>query len=638
MKKNYASVANMEAWLRHPVLGDPSFDSFQRIGAPVHVSKPPYDWAVNGSLFCDFDGTWYCYAGLYQQGYLAHDPNLHSRFRIYRSTDKGASWQDLGWGMETGLCLEDHDVPNDSCPDVVLTWDERHKKYLLTYDTSTNDNTWEKAHDPRGHTADSGAGLAWADSPAGPFTRFKNLFLSNRRIFGSLGRWGRLYASSVYPRKNDYIAFCLADSNQHYAWALGVMTAPTPEGPWSDAHMVLSCDRPEYYPCPVEFHPVEVHDGVAVASATSVARGRNYQAVFAAPLEQATDPAAWKLTDDGSVWHAADTPQEYEGIWGQTYHGFVEKETGRYVVMFPSKNADDMGTINIAARPWDTPHTDGFTITTHGGAAVSPLLASYADFDLTAALAIKGQVDIAFDYQGILGPNDSVADSVPHADACKNYSALRLTADSAALVTVAADGVVTTHGSNKTDNPASLRLARKNGLVSAWVNGVPVCKDIPLPAAENAPLALVLAPRSRIDCTAFEVEGDPAPCTLHWNPVEGLLGAGQLHPTKDLVQPEADLAPDRWHRSAAGGYVGEGIIAAKWNLRGSAFAVKLAKGPGFGVAGIWLDGIFCGSVDLDGQGIAEYRLPAMMSDRRAVWVRPLRGRIGILGAEVTAEA
>lgn len=63
MKINYAKVDHMNAWLRHPVPGDPSFDTFERLGDAVHVSKPPYEWAVNGSVFCDFDGTWYYYAG-----------------------------------------------------------------------------------------------------------------------------------------------------------------------------------------------------------------------------------------------------------------------------------------------------------------------------------------------------------------------------------------------------------------------------------------------------------------------------------------------------------------------------------------------------------------------------------------------
>ena len=110
MKKDYAKTTHMDAWLRHPVLGDPSFDSFERLGDTVHKSQPPYEWAVNGSLFCDFDGSWYYYAGLYGYGYRG---SLRSRFKIYRSADKGMSWEDLGWGFEEGFVFDGHETPAD---------------------------------------------------------------------------------------------------------------------------------------------------------------------------------------------------------------------------------------------------------------------------------------------------------------------------------------------------------------------------------------------------------------------------------------------------------------------------------------------------------------------------------------------
>jgi len=96
------------------------------------------------------------------------------------------------------------------------------------------------------------------------------------------------------------------------------------------------------------------------------------------------------------------------------------------------------------------------------------------------------------------------------------------------------------------------------------------------------------------------------------------------------VETTDAIAPDRWHR-IPGGYIGEGNINAKWNLRGSAFSVQLQKGPGFGKAGIWVDGMLYGSIDLDGDGLAEYRIENLTFGRRAIHVRPLNGRIGIRG-------
>ncbi len=664
MKKDYAKTAHMNAWLRHPVLGDPSFDTFERLGETVHSSEPPFEWAVNGSLFCDFDGTWYYYAGLYGWGYLGSDP---CRFKIYRSKDKGASWEDLGWGMDTDFTFDGDDVPSSSCPDVFLVWDEKAKKYLLTYDTLTNDWTWEKAHSPYGHNADSGAAIAWADSPAGPFERVPQRFLSNRTAYGSLGRWGRIYASCVVPRKNDYIAFCLVDSNRHFAWALSVLTAPTAEGPWSLPHLVLSCERPEYYPCPLEFFPVEVHGDKVVAHATSVAMNRNYQAVFEADLEAAHEAAAWKMTADGNVWHAHDHPDEYTGIWGQTTHGFVEPETGRYIVMHASRNARDRGTLGLAWRPWDTPHSDGFVFTGHGGPSVSTLKAAYGAFELNAEFTTAGTVDFAFDYHGILGPDDSCSDSSPSHAALSNYSAVRVCGNACSVITVAPAGNAATHmhgtpavqqaaglraGSVPApavsltthtkafvgQNVTALRIVRdEKGRVSVWANDTLVCTGLTLPSYGASCPALIAMSHSRLECSRFEIDGEPLPYVWCWNTADAILGAGQLMPEKELVEPDDDLEADRWHRFA-GGYVGEGHIAAKWNLHGSDFAVAFQKGKGFGRAGVWVDGCYAACVNLDGEGGAQYRVESLAAGPHAILVRPLNGRIAITGCVVKGPA
>ena len=100
MKKDYAKTAHMNAWLRHPVLGDPSFDTFERLGETVHTGAPPFEWPVNGSVFRDFDGTWYFYAALYDHGCACKIP---APFKIYRSKDKGENWEDLGLGIAPGI-------------------------------------------------------------------------------------------------------------------------------------------------------------------------------------------------------------------------------------------------------------------------------------------------------------------------------------------------------------------------------------------------------------------------------------------------------------------------------------------------------------------------------------------------------
>ena len=626
--RDYAKTTHMNSWLRHPVLGDPSFDTFERLGDTVHRSEAPYEWAVNGSLFRDFDGTWYYYAGLYPYGYSDKMP---SRFRIYRSSDQGSTWEDLGWGLDTGYVFEGNAVPSDGCPDVVLFYDEKHKKYLLTYDTSTNDFTWAEAHNPYSK-AEAGVALAWADSPAGPFERMPHRILTDRMAAGSCGRFSRFYATTVVPRKNDYIAFILTDSGPHYAWGLAVSTAPEAEGPWTTPHMILSCDRPEYYPCPLEFYPAEVHSGRVYCSATSVAMNRNFQCIFEADLEDAHDPNAWTQTANGNVWHSHDHPDEHYGIWGQTYHGFIEPDTGRYVVMYPAKDARNYGTLNVAARPWDTPHSDGFTMTAHSGSSVSPLLTAYRDFSLNAEFTAKGCVDFAFAYEGVLGPNNSCADSVPSAASMSGYCAVRIEGKICSVISVSPDGSLRTLAEITLEESASqLSMEWKDDLFTASVNGRPLCIGLPLPesAGKTAPLALVLQKFSRIECGKFAVEGGAAPYTLAWNAVDALLGAGQLMPADEiLTDPAAAITPDVWHR-IPGGYMGEGLVAAKWNVIGSCFALPLSKSPAFGSIGVWVDGIFYGSADLSGEGKTRFEITGLKMGPHSIRIAPIRGRIAI---------
>lgn len=361
---DYAKKENWKGLMRHPVLGDPSFDTFEKLGDTVHRSQPPMSWAVNGSLFCDFDGSWYYYAGLYNYGYTCGEGEPYSHFIIYRSRDKGQSWECLGDPFETGFVFEGHKVPSDSHPDAVLSYDPKTQRYLLTYDYGDNNDNWEFAYKQGKDLPHSGAALAWAESPAGPFHRLPNHLFSNRELEGLLGRYCRMYATTVLPRENDYLALVLCDSHEYYAWALAAMTAPSIEGPWSQPRLVLSPDLPGYYPAPMEFFPAHVIGNRVFAPATSVAKNRNYQCLYSAPLEQAHLAEAWSLEQDGSLWHSRRDPDEHYGIWGQTFHGFVED--GRMVVMYPSKNAEDRGTLSVASRPADQPLSDGFVFSGHG--------------------------------------------------------------------------------------------------------------------------------------------------------------------------------------------------------------------------------------------------------------------------------
>src|SRR4051812_28694973 len=66
---DYAESRHVDAWLRHPVFGDPSFDAFERApGNPIHRGTPDFAWPVNTFLFIDPpSGNWYAYVGDYKE-------------------------------------------------------------------------------------------------------------------------------------------------------------------------------------------------------------------------------------------------------------------------------------------------------------------------------------------------------------------------------------------------------------------------------------------------------------------------------------------------------------------------------------------------------------------------------------------
>lgn len=641
LMKDYAKVQNRNSWLRHPTLGDPSFDTFQKLGDTVHRSEPPWEWGVNGSLFRDpKTDNWYYYAGIYPYGYAIGPDLPPSTFIIYRSCDKGKSWSCLGPGFQDDfyLTIDGQQALIKSHPDVVMQYDEESDRYWLTYDWGSSGNNWENAHSKNTSDSDSGAGLAWARSPEGPFHPLEIPFFSNKKQYGHLGVFSRGYASTVLKRKDDWIAFILCDADQHFSWGLACMTAPSPEGPWSDVHILLSVERTEYYPAPVEFYPCFTHDGIVYAPATSVSKNRNYQAVFSAVLEEAHRPEAWKLAWDGGFWHGRNLEDEKHGIWGQTINGFVED--GQFYVMYPSKDSRDYGTLSIASRPWDQPFSDGFTFSGHSGKSISPLLAAYKDFTLNMEFTFTGTVGIAFDYGGILGPRAHSSDAVPHASCFDNCYMLML--DESGAVRLERGGqserelLYAQEHFVKNIQITRLLLENRDGMLKVYVNDECFWSG-PVEISHPRPLALVAHEFSILNCTKFQLTGPVFPYELSYNAFDALLGAGQLM--------------DNWQRAEAlnfagtDGFVGEGSVSAKWNFIGSSISLYAPKSPELGEMDILVDGYFYTTISLTAEecmpSTPVYDISGLSQGRHCLSIRPRTGKIALdmvtFGGEVDVE-
>ena len=556
-------------------MGDPSFDTFRRTGT-VHRSKEPYEWAVNGSLFAGRDGARYLYAGLYGKGYVCR-PGDYSHFEIYRQT--GSGWENLGPGLEPHYYFEDTPVPSSGCPDAVVFFDVKRGKYLLTYDWGTENTTWDNAYDSSGTTADAGAAVAWGDTPAGPFVRVPKPVFRNKDLHGRYGRFLRFYATTVIPRGNDYLALILCDSAQNYAWGLAAAVAQTPESGFTMPEMVLSADKEDYYPAPMEFFPAFVVGGYVYAPATSVCLNRNYQVIFKARLEDAHKPEAWEMAFDGSVWHSEYSDDESCGIWGQTINGYVGAD-GVFDVMFPSRDKDGFGTLSTASRRWDEPYGDGFTLSGHQGPSVTLTRDSYRVFTLDAEFTLSGGfADIIFDHPGKIGADAATSDCRPCGASLGGYRAVRVEGGSWKLID---RGNVVLSGETN-ENITSLRITRGEGRIKACV-GEEVLFDAELPNAGYKPLGVRTGEFTVFKCRRFAVEGETVPSLFIVNSVDALLGGGV---------GECNF------RREDGLFIGGKRV--KWNVVCSDISIVGRTMPGLSRAEVRADGRPIGHIDFGGR-------------------------------------
>ena len=90
---NLASSDARNRWLHHPVLGDPSWDTFERESElPLFEGSSLLEWPVNGFLFLDPpSGLWHAYLSQYPRGYWGSPGDT----RLLRE-DAPGEWCDLG--------------------------------------------------------------------------------------------------------------------------------------------------------------------------------------------------------------------------------------------------------------------------------------------------------------------------------------------------------------------------------------------------------------------------------------------------------------------------------------------------------------------------------------------------------------
>jgi len=594
---DYARGAHADAWLRHPILGDPSFDTFERApGNPFVRGVEPFTWPVNVSLLLDpVSGRWYAYVGFYREGYALSPGDDPTHCKVFRSSDRGRTWELVGPIFDDpSFRFEGDAFPSPTAPDVCVVY--HGGRYHMVYDWGTSNTTWANAAAPTGG-ADTGAAYAWAERPEGPFHRAPRPILRTsewQRLAGPGTRYRRVYASSLVRRAKDWLVLLDLDSGAHYAWGQIAMTAADPAGAWSKPVMIASLEGDRYYPSPIEAFPAVAHGGYVYDPRTSVGRNRNFQAIYRAPIERATDPAAWELWQHGSVWHAEPVAHEAYGIWGQTIAARVAPD-GTLHVLYPSRHAEGgVGTIGAASRPWERPlRESGFVVTAHGGRTVTLTRAAYAGMALDAGVTLRyGTARIAWGCGMPLGA-EGRADGVPHPLCWTRHHALELTGDRWRVVAAGEtpEAATIASGALPAGERRAVRIEARGGRTRVTVDGREVWSGA-LPAA-TGPLGLLLEPGTHLTVERFAVTGVPLRATQTWLASEAIAGAGVAEGAYERVQgPE-------W-RFGAGAVCASPRERVKWNFRGSGFRLWLPRGPEYGRVAVKLDGTPLGELDLSG--------------------------------------
>lgn len=615
--RDFANSRQADAWLRHPVYGDPSFDSFEHAaGNPIHRGTQPFEWPVNGFLFHDpVSRNWFVYVGDYGKGYVQPP----SRCLLYRSADGGTTWTNLGVVLQGDKAMFDR---GGHTPDVSVVYAEQ--RYHMVYD-------WGETN----FNAEGGLAYAWADKPEGPWHRAAEPITRNSKLTKLLGRYQRTYAATLLRRKHDWLILAMMDFAPT-GWALFAMTAPQPEGPWSERQLLRHVEADYYHPPLMEFFPAFAHGGFAYAPSTSVALNRNFNVLFRAPLEHAHEPAAWSLFQHGSVWHAEDVEHEFHGIWGQTFSGVVDQK-GMLHAMFPSRDAQGRGTINLAQRRWHNPlRTRGFVLTGHAGPSLTLLRATYDDFQLDTQFQLRGRAELLLDYAAPLSPNVPSSDATLHSLMSSRQTVLQFVADAWKLIqrdTLGREAVLAS-----ARLPASQRfqvtLKRSDGRLTLNVNHQTVwAGELPVqsPSEPSGVLGWRVAANSHLEVGEFKLRGRSQPAHFFYGANEALLGA---------AEPAAnwEARTNSIFRFGIGSVARETSGRAKWNVIGRELKLWSPRGPEFGRIVLRLDGRDIAELDLHAEQPEPSRVVwqsvKLKEDFHALIVTSKNGRLPLDSLEV----
>jgi hypothetical protein len=439
------------------------------------------------------------------------------------------------------------------------------------------------------------------------------------------------------------------------SWALFGMTAAKPEGPYGKRSLLRNDEGDGFHPPLMEYYPAFVHRGFVYAPATSVALNRDYNALFRAPLERAAEPDAWELFQNGSLWHSEDVENEYYGLWGQTFSGWVDGK-GVLRVSYPSRDPKGMGTVNVAARRWDQPlRKSGFVMSGHQGPSLTLLQRAFAGFRLEARLHLRGTARLLVDYDGVLGPNAPQSDATLHPLALSRCDAVelsewhwkvirfgeevgqasRLSEGRLALDPSDADDARGKAGGAPAPPPETVTVVmdrKPSGVTSLSLDDRVVWTGELPPRRTPSVLGIEVEPHSHLVVERFAIQGKPQPAVINYLFNEAILGAGgNRDDWQELKGPEF-----RYGMAALAKAPGARV---KWNVEGRQFALWSPRCPQSGKAQVRVDGRVLADLDLHAERLTlsgpVWKSPRLKDGPHAVVLTATDGLLVVDSVEVT---
>ncbi len=625
---DYALLAHKDDWMRHPVLGDPSFDSFKRYEKnPVHRGTPPFNWPVNGFYFEDpVSGNEYIYVGEYRTGYaMGEDKNkseIGSSCVAYCSEDKGKTWKYKGPVFrDDSVKLEGEDGIIIFAPDASIVYSDG--KYYMGFDYATSAFTWDIKGLMHG-----GIAVAVSDKPEGPYSIYSKPAITNKFFYDKPynGKYNRCYAATLMKLKKQWVILFDLDSGPYFSWGLTAITAPSPEGPWSTPVLLNSTEYDQYYPSLLEYYPTFLFNDTVYAPATSVAKNRNYQCIFRVSSEDVMNPVKWTLWKEGSVWHSIGVENEYEGIWGQTFSGFVNREN-RLKVMYPSRDEENKGTINLAQTEWNKTQRDtGFVFSGHSAPSFTAISGFYSQPEMRASFSYYGTMAIFWNYRAPVGPDQPKSDAELHSLMFASHTRLQLSDDQWLLLEASQEGRTDTLARGplqKTPN-ILLDIRHINQQIIISINH----QIIKSTNQKNyGKCGLFAMKHSGVEMHSFTVNGDNRPGYTNWLYTEGLLNSGSNLKDWETIENSPLFT------YGIGAVSKIDTARAKWSFTGSGFDLYCPKLPALGMAQIIVNGENRGEINLHAEvpekSTVVFSIRSLTQKKNAVIMKGKNGKIAL---------